>query len=153
MNANSQELRITRMVEFARHGTTFQQSPDGNACVTRHSMATLAALNAAWAKSRDTSRHVAKSNAGHHNPHVNVSVGHSGANAMILIDPKTNHIFAESESLTQALASAGLLLNVACVVNMEDSALVKLIGGAQLWFVNRCTCVHFACGLHHQVIA
>tara|TARA_R110000868_G_scaffold70501_1_gene207149 strand:+ start:2039 stop:2320 length:282 start_codon:yes stop_codon:yes gene_type:complete len=77
----------------------------------------------------------------------------SGANIMILIDPKTNHIFAESESLTLALASAGLLLNVACVVNMEDSALVKLIGGAQLWFVNRCACVHPSCGLHHQVVA
>jgi len=72
---------------------------------------------------------------------------------MILINPKTNHIFAESESLTLALASAGLLLNVACVVNMEDSALVKLIGGAQLWFVNRCACAYPSCGLHHQVVA
>lgn len=72
---------------------------------------------------------------------------------MILINPKTNHIFAESESLTQALASAGLLLNVGCVVNMEDSSLVKLIDGAQLWFVNRCACTHPNCGLHHQAVA
>ena len=72
---------------------------------------------------------------------------------MVLINPKTNYIFSESESLTPALASAGLLLNVDCVVNMEDSSLVKLIDGAQLWFVNRCACTHPHCGLHHQAVA